>query len=377
MSSRPLVVFAFEWMPTYRAGFYEVLRPRLDARGIDMRVVHGSAPGSRKLRGDGIRPEWATHIENRMLSLKGTEVTWQPVIKHLKGADMVVVQHEAALPLNYLLLARRKLGGPKVAFWGHGAHFNPGEANRAAEVLKQRVTKHADWFFAYTQRSADIVESNGLPRDRITVTNNSRSSDALNDASPSAATKELVAEVNGRSRHKGWMISALDKWKRVPFLIETIDDIRQRVPDFEFFLLGSGATVGIAEEAAATRPWFHVLGPTFAGDKRLIGESVDITIHPGLIGLHVVDSFAFQTPIITTEYSAHSHEFDYLETGDNSVVLPEGSTAIDLGAACASVLQDPALLSTLQAGCLSSSQHYSLANMADRYANGVEQALAR
>ena len=170
------------------------------------------------------------------------------------------------------------------------------------------------------------------------------------------------------------MVSALDQWKRLPFLIDTLDHLRERVPDFEFFVLGKGDDQTV-EEAAATRPWLHALGARFAADKAAVGALATVTIHPGLIGLHAIDSFAFGTPMITTEHSVHSHEFDYLVDAKNAVVLKESASAAELGDAAADLLSDPDRLETLRTGCAESAGTYTIDAMVERFADGIEGAL--
>ena len=367
-----------EWIPSYREAFYTKLQVDLDARGIDMEVLHGSPPASRRARKDSVAPPWATYISNKELSVKGTEVTWQPVFNAAKDADLIIVQNEAALPFTYLAMAHRRLGGPLVAMWGHGAHFNEAEANAAAEAVKRRVAPHVDHFFAYTQRSADIVADLGLPLDKISVVNNSRNSDAnLQDTGQvDEELQVLLSEVGARSSHVGWMVSALDEWKRLPFLVDTLDEIRSRLPDFEFFVLGQGDDSTIST-AASSRPWLHALGPRFAADKAAVGELADVTIQPGLIGLHAIDSFAFGTPMVTTEHPVHSHEFDYLIDGQNALVLAAGSSAAELGAATAELLTDRGRLSSLQTGCAASAGVYTIESMVERFADGIEAVIDR
>lgn len=375
-TKRPLVRFCMEWVPSYRETFYTLLEPALNDRGIEMDVIHGAPPASRRARKDSVRPPWATFIPNREIQIRGNEVTWQPVWRAARDADLLIVQQEAALPFTYLALAHRRLGGPRVAMWGHGAHFNEAEANSAAEALKKKTLPLADWFFAYSERAGTIAESVGLARDRITVVNNSRNSDALH-ADTSAVDPELsslLETVVARSNHIGWMVSALDEWKRLPFLLETLDEIRSRVGDFEFFVLGQGDEQTM-EDAVATRPWLHVLGSRFAADKAAVGHIADMTIHPGLIGLHAIDAFAFRTPMVTTELAYHSHEFDYLVDGENARILEEDATAAQLADVAAHLFDNPEVLDVLKAGCEQSAKTYTVEAMVERFANGIEAAL--
>lgn len=374
--SRPLVVFCMQWVPSYREAFYSLLRDELESRGIDMIVVHGAPPASRRRRNDSVAPRWATFIANRSVTIGSLELTWQPVWPIARRAELIVVQQEAAFLFNYAALLRRRVGGPPVAMWGHGENSNHRDQNRIAESLKRTATPLADWFFAYTDRSAEIVGSLGMEQSSVTVVNNARTSDASLD--PADASPELLAlldEIRGRSSHVGWMVSALDTWKRLPYLIDVLDEIRDRVDDFEFLVLGQGDDESVVFEAAAKRPWLHALGSRFGPDKAAVGKLADITIQPGLVGLHVIDAFAFETPMVTVASDIHSHEFDYLVDGENALVLTNGATPAELAEATTRLFSEPATLERLRRGCKASAQTYTIESMVERFANGIENAI--
>jgi glycosyltransferase involved in cell wall biosynthesis len=373
----PVVVFAMEWVPQYRAPFYERLRVELAARGVEMRLVHGDPPTSRKKRNDSKVIDWAEYVPNRLWTVKGLELTAQPVLKLLRGADLVVMQQETGLLLNYVMMAKSRVGGPKIALWGHGHNFNPHEASGPAERVKQVVTKWADWVFAYTEHSAGVFRSIGMDPDHITVVQNSLDIEPIRNPSGTVSddVAELVAELNASGARLGWIVSALDRWKRVPFLIEVLDACAERIDGFAFVALGAGDQAHLIAEAAETRPWLHSLGARFGADKAAIGALASVTIHPGLAGLHVVETFATESPMVTADIDYHSHEIEYL-TADNSIVLPAEADVDGFATAVADLLGDRAELARLQAGCRASSAIFTLDAMVDNFATGVVDALA-
>ncbi|MGI9595698.1 MAG: glycosyltransferase family 4 protein [Acidimicrobiales bacterium] len=375
--TRPVAVFAMEWVPQYRAPFYNRLRDELSDRGVEMRLVHGDPPASRRKRNDSKVLEWAEYVPNRLWTVKGLEITHQPVLSRLKGADLVVLQQETGLVLNYLMLARRRLDGPKVALWGHGHNFNPREASGSAEKVKRVVTKWADWTFAYTERSAEVFRSIGVDPGRITVVQNSADIDSLrNPTGPvSDDVARLVAELEADRAVVGWIVSALDRWKRVPYLIEVLDRCAEHIPRFAFVALGAGDQAHLLTEAARTRPWLHAIGARFGADKAAIGELASATIHPGLVGLHVIEAFATESPIVTADLDYHSHEVSYLGA-DNSVIVPAAASADEFAGAVVSLLSDPVELARLRAGCKVASNTFTVEAMVDNFATGVVDALA-
>ena len=375
--TQPVVVFAMEWVPQYRAPFYERLRVELAGRGVEMRLVHGDPPTSRKKRNDSKVIDWAEYVPNRLWTVKGLELTAQPVLKLLRGADLVVIQQETGLLLNYVMMAKSRVGGPKIALWGHGHNFNPHEASGAAERVKQVVTKWADWVFAYTEHSAGVFRSIGMDPAHITVVQNSLDIDPIRNPSGTVSqdVAALVAELNASGARLGWIVSALDRWKRVPFLIEVLDACAERIDGFAFVALGAGDQAHLIAEAAKTRPWLHALGARFGADKAAIGALASVTIHPGLAGLHVVETFATESPMVTADIDYHSHEIEYL-TPDNSVVVAAEADVDGFASAVADLLGDPVELARLQAGCRVSSETFTLDAMVDNFATGVVDALA-
>ena len=188
---RPVVAFAMEWVPQYRVPFYQGLRDELADRNIGMRLIHGDPPNSRRQRNDSGALDWAEYVPNHFWTVRGLELTAQPVIRRLRGSDLVVLQQETGLLLNYLMLARSRLGGPLVGLWGHGHNFNPLEASAPAERVKAVVTTWADWAFAYTERSLEVFLSIGVDPAHITVVQNSADIEPLRN--PTGEVSDDVA----------------------------------------------------------------------------------------------------------------------------------------------------------------------------------------
>lgn len=374
--TKPVVAFAMEWIPQYRAGFYDRLRAELDSRGIEMRLVHGDPPASRRKRNDAEVLEWAEFVPNRLWTIKGLEITAQPVTGRLRGVDLVVLQQETGLVLNYLMMARSRIGGPKVALWGHGHNFNPLEASGLAEKVKRVVTKWGDWAFAYTDASAEVFRSIGFDPEHITVVQNSTDIESLRHPTGpvSGDVTEMVAKLKADRAKVCWIVSALDRWKRVPFLIDVLDRCAERIEGFAFVALGAGDQAHLLEEAAKSRPWLYALGARFGADKAAVGEVAELTIHPGLAGLHVIETFATESPMVTADIDYHSHEVSYL-SGDNARMLPANASADDFAVAIDALLADEGELQRLQAGCRASSEVFTLDAMVDNFATGIVDAL--
>ena len=98
---------------------------------------------------------------------------------------------------------------------------------------------------------------------------------------------------------------------------------------------------------------------------------------PGLVGLGVLDSFAYGTPMVTTDVPYHSPEIDYLKDGVNGIIVNEAEDVDAYADAVARILTDEVWRTHLQAGAVEALQTYTIEAMAQRFADGVMKMLNR
>jgi glycosyltransferase involved in cell wall biosynthesis len=161
--------------------------------------------------------------------------------------------------------------------------------------------------------------------------------------------------------------------KRLDFLLEAALRIRDRVPDFELVLIGSGPTAHLAASAAARHPWIRYLGPLTGSRRAEWFRRCRAQLMPGLVGLTIVDSFAAGTPLITTDMRGHSPEIDYLVHGFNGLI--SGNSIDAYVDTVVSLLNSPEAQRRLAEGCRASARTYTIDNMIERFASGIVQSL--
>lgn len=381
-ADHPEVSIVYRHVPQYRREFYERLREDLDPLAIRLRLVHGQPVGEDAAKADAVRLPWAVEVRNRPVRVAGKQLVWQPVWREVRRSQLVIVEQASKLPVNYLLLASQRLGGPRVGLWGHGVNLQADHRllTRAAERVKQHSTRAAHWFFAYTEGVARTVRAMGFPAARITVVQNAIDTEALRGWYAGAAEDEvdrLRCEIGVRGRHVGLYLGALYPGKRIGFLLESARRTRALLGDFELLVAGTGPHAGLVEAAAREHPWIHPLGPVFGRRKALLGRIADVLLMPGLVGLAVLDSFALETPMVTVALPYHSPEIEYLSDGRNGLVLPESTAPTAYGTAVARLLSERDRLEALARGCRSSAGRYTVAEMSSRCAEGIVAALDR
>ena len=361
----------------YRVRFYDLLREELRSKGIELKLYMGKATGADLAKKDAGDVRWAIPIQNRSFKLFNTEILWQPCFHELQKCDLAVVTQENRLLINYLLLLRRKLGGPKVAFWGHGRNLQSSNPSGIKETWKRLWLKKPDWWFAYTELTRSILIKNGYPDDKITVVNNTIDikelrwlSEGIHPAEISTLKDHLLIKGN----RVGIFCGALYPEKRIGFLIEAARKIKKELIDFELIILGAGPDADIAAKAALNHSWIHYVGPKFGREKVAHMKLGHAFLMPGLVGLAILDAFALGLPLFTTDCKLHSPEISYLQNSRNGYMTPNSVESYAL--AVIDALRDRPKLDLMGENCKFDAEKYTAEGMADRFASGLFSCLS-
>jgi L-malate glycosyltransferase len=360
----------------YRIPFYTELKKRLSAMGIDLSVVYGYP---RKNEPDPYgNLDFGIQVATRYFWQRKRFLVWLSALKYVMRADLVVVQASSTNIINYLLIPLRKIIGFKLAFWGHGKNFQAIDENSFKERFKRIYSRCADHWFAYTDLSMKAVIGFGFPREHITSICNSIDTKESIGFLESISSNEIRLL---RERYDiedgapvGIFCSRLYKDKRVDFLLDCLQEVKHRVGNFHFLLLGDGVESGIVKSFAdSNSDWFHWIGTKYGREKILFFSVASFQLLPGAVGLNIVDSFALLTPLITTSISSHGPEIIYLENGENGIMAQ--NTRESVVNEVMHVIQDRAYRRRLIEGCRRARQVYTIENMAARFADGICKVL--
>lgn len=371
---RPRVVIIQRRLTHYRVPLFELMRAKLDAAGIELVVVYGDPTKSEKLKVDSGKLAWGVHVPSRYWF--HDRVCWQNAWPVTRDAHLVVITQENKLLFNYLLAILH--GKQKWAFWGHGRNFQSASPNSITERFKRWVSRHVDWWFAYTSLSEAAVLESGFPAGRVTVLNNAIDTTelaaqfALLDAAALAQAREQFGIGPGRVCV---CLGSLHADKRLDFLFEAARLIRQHLPDFRLVVVGDGPQRDLVQQAVAEAGgWIHWLGARSGREKALLLSMADLMLNPGMVGLSLVDAFVAGVPMVTTTYELHSPEIAYLHSGENGLITENEVEAFAAGVL--RLLAEPAEMEVLRAGCRASAGEYTLENMADNFCDGIIACLS-
>jgi glycosyltransferase involved in cell wall biosynthesis len=362
-----------EFIPNYRVAFYQHLKKRFDENGIRLDLFYGAAQTEKSIAAS---VPWALAVNTRRVG----RLTWQDVVRNCQQSSLVIVPQQVRYPAPIFMQLTRCLGSRKHAFWGHGKNLKAESSQFASEWLKRFLSTRVDWWFAYNDFSARLVEEMGYPKDRITSVMNAidtsgirRRHEMLTSEEVTAARNELGIESDNVAVYTG----SLRDFKRPEFLIASCGKIRELIPDFHMIVIGDGPDAPMIEKAAQKWPWFHYLGRKDDMEKVPYWALSKLLLMPGGVGLVVLDSFALGIPMVTTENRFHGPEIDYLKDGINGMMVKPGDNPSHYAAEVASLLRDHDRREKMAAAALSDRDIYSSEDMSVRFAQGVMEALEK
>ncbi len=373
---KKVVIFQYRLLH-YRTKLFDQLRAVCSAKGIQLELVRGQASRREQIKKDEGTLAWAHRVVNRFWELGERDIVWQPFPAELTDADLVVVMQESRILSNYPLLLSRLWSARKVAYWGHGKNFQSAAPTGLREQWKNFLLRRVDWWFAYTSMTVDILQNAGYPANQITQLDNAIDTSSFKADLASWSAQDISAEKLrlGMTANApvGVFCGSLYPDKKLELLVDAADLIRQQMPDFAMVVIGDGPSMPQLRVAAATRPWMHLLGVRKGREKALYFRMGDVMLNPGLVGLHIVDAFCAGMVMMTTRTARHSPEVAYLRDGENGVYSDDTPSAYSK--VVLDVIQDPVRLQRMKASALADSERYTLENMVQRFADGIEAAV--
>ncbi|MEW8031756.1 MAG: glycosyltransferase family 4 protein [Candidatus Thiodiazotropha endolucinida] len=357
----------------YRVDLFKLLKEKLDADGVELRLVHGQASPAEALRKDEGDLSWAIKVHNSFWTVKGRVICWQPSPNDIFESDLIVIMQENRLLSNYVLLLRRILFKTPVAYWGHGANFQSIAPLGLREKWKRFLLTKVDWWFAYTEATVAILLDAGFPRDKITCLNNAIDTSEFKGQISSVTETELLElkkkynlPVDARI---GLFCGSLYPEKKLELLISAADLVHRDIPEFRLIVIGDGPSGDYLRQELQSRPWAISVGIKRGREKAALFKLSNVMLNPGLVGLHVLDAFSAGLPMITTNNALHSPEIVYLK--ENVTGRLTEDNPYDYADAVSGLLKNQDLYLRMSQAALRAADEYTLQNMVNNFAQGV------
>jgi len=354
------------------------LRESLEKNGVNLVLVHGQASEQESKRKDEAELTWAHKVKNLFYNVGNVDLLWQPVTSVVNNCDLCVVMQENRIISNYIVMLRSLFGRYKVAYWGHGRNYQSYQPSGLREKWKSWLLKRVDWWFAYTDITANLLLDAGYDKHKITNLENAIDVTGFQNELNSVTTEEMVKVKHALSIEPNSRVAifcgSLYPEKKIDLLLASADMISNHVENFHLIVIGDGPSFPVLSAAAESRPWLHCVGVKKGHDKAVLFKLGLVQLNPGLVGLHILDAFSAGLPMITTSTAMHSPEIAYLKNGINGIVV-DGDTVNDYAAAVINLLNDDISRNEISSACLASAEHYTVENMVNNFSTGIIDCL--
>ncbi|WP_441003640.1 glycosyltransferase family 4 protein [Pseudocolwellia agarivorans] len=365
-------------LPHYRVPFFERLHEVLLENGVELQVICGHEKEGTVPKTVKIDAPWAIYMPVTYFNLFGAELVFQyPRLCDFKSGNVVIIEQANRLLINYVFYFLRALKIIKLGLWGHGKNFQATNKQSLKERFKRTYTTFSDWWFCYTTSGKKILNELGYEDNKITVVRNCVDVNELIDERNRLSQNELnelKSELNITTNNVAVYCGGMYTEKHIPFLLKACSNIQKITNDFNVIFIGNGPDDYLVKDFCETKVWAHYLGPISGVERVKYFAISKVTLMPGLVGLAVLDSFALQVPMITTDIPIHSPEIEYLESGVNGLIV-EHDVNLYAEKVCY-LLNNNYELEILVSGCKDCIDIYSIEVMANNYANGVIKLLS-
>lgn len=312
------------YVPAYRVDFFERLIGRLADSGVTCFVAASRPHGVQAGRGDSRTRGWIVDYSPRRISLGGRTLDLGGARATWSAADAVVVGLQGTALDSYAAILDSRQRGLRAGVWGHVRSY-VNKANVLDRQLEKWQARRAARVFAYTPTGAIEAIEMGVDPSRVTTLMNtldvSRSLESYSESIQTGASNRFADKLGLVPGKTLLYLGGLDASKRIDLLAAALEVLWNRDPTIRLLVGGLGGHTSLLDRAAE-RGQVRLLG--YADDRAvgLYASVSDAIVMPGRIGLVAVQALALGLPIITTSFSFHAPEREYLSDGSSVFVSP-------------------------------------------------------
>ena len=305
-----------DYIPRYRAKFFELLRHKLLEEDVDLHILSSLALGSQRARKDSVELDFLDDFPQWQLQFSKLAVVFPKNLSKFQNYDALIGPlRGSSFSTNAMIVHCLKFNKP-FGLWGHVRNYvNPD--NFIDLLIEKKQMSLATSIFAYTDSGRKFGLKQGITRDKFFVLNNTFDTSELEQELAKVTKHEQTELINRYNLHPTktlLYIGGLDSSKRIDFLTSALNQIWLTDPEIKLLIIGDGEDRYLLDKAVL-RSQVHFLDNSNQHSKAVASRIARLILMPGRIGLVAVDSIILGIPIVTTNFAFHAPEFDYLVEG--------------------------------------------------------------
>ncbi len=301
----------FNIAPAYRRSIYALMEKELS---IDIFCGDHSADGIATL------PLQGAVLKNKY---RGRKLIWQKGALRrafAKRYENYILTGNAGILSNWIIVLLARLTACRVYLWTHGLKGNESWLERKKNMLYFRLAGN---LLVYSERGAKILNDRGFKR--TTVIYNSLDYDAQLPMRAKAGDAGFLRNYFGNDLPTLAYLGRLTPFKQIDMLLEAMVGV-----ECNLVIVGGGEIQAELEQKAqelglADRVWFY--GECY--DETFLAtllSNVRLVVNPSSIGLTVIHSFMFGTPVVThSDMDSQMPEAEIIEDGVNGYMFEKNS----------------------------------------------------
>lgn len=246
-----------------------------------------------------------------------SSIYWQKgaISLFFKKYNKYIVLGEYYCLSTWILLLLCKFSNKKIFLWTHGWYGNESFIKR---TVKKIFFKLSDGLFLYGEYAKNLMLKEGFSEENLHVIYNSLDYDNQLLVREQLQTTSIYSDYFKNNYPVLIFIGRLTKVKKLDQLINACINLSKKRIFVNLVFVGSGIEEGRLKEKAYSitdNVWFY--GACYEEEKiaELIYNST-VCISPGNVGLTVMHSLVYGTPVIThSDFTHQMPEFEAIEDG--------------------------------------------------------------
>ncbi|HRJ98456.1 MAG TPA: glycosyltransferase [Ignavibacteria bacterium] len=320
-------------VPHYREGFFRKFRQKFPGA----KIIYGQPSPSESL--SNLKNPDKSVFEtcgNLYLNNSGSVFISGILPKIFKYKPETVISVFNVGNLNiYLLFLLRPFFNFKIILWSFGYDpvrgFDP--SNSFTDKIRLKLSQKADSVIFYWDKGKDEVSKFSEKKDHYFTAPNTLDTDRLFELKKKFDQKGkdiLKSELGIKEKYHFIYTGRLLKDKEADLLIKAFSIIDKKRNDCRLTIIGDGPEKEYLMKLSSE---YGIKNITFMNeilDDEITGKWIyasDVFVMPGRLGLSVVHSFSFGTPVISQfkEGYFHGEGIGYIKDGDNGILVKEGN----------------------------------------------------